>query len=59
MSSSQREGGSRQIPAADTERSPFMVVVHEGGHGADLDGVRVVGRVLKEAVVRVEQLSGH
>lgn len=36
-----------------------MVVVHEGGHGADLDGVRVVGRVLKEAVVRVEQLSGH
>lgn len=36
-----------------------MVVVHEGRHGADLDRVRVVGRVLEQAVVRVEQLSGH
>lgn len=39
--------------------SPFMVVVHKGRHGADLDRVRVVGGVFKQAVVRVEQLSGH
>lgn len=49
----------RQIHPADTESSPFMVVVHEGRHGADLDGVRVVGWVFKEAIVWVEQLSGH
>lgn len=36
-----------------------MVVVHKGRHGADLDSVRVVGGVFKEAVVRVEQFSGH
>lgn len=23
--------------------SPFVVIVYEGGHGADLDGVGVVG----------------
>lgn len=44
---------------ASDPSSPFMVVVHKGRHGADLDGVRVVGRVFKQAVVRVEQLSGH
>lgn len=37
---------------------PFMVVVYEGRHGADLDGVRVIGWILKQAVVRVEELSG-
>lgn len=41
------------------ETSPFMVVVYEGRHGADLDGVRVIGWVFKQAVVWVEQLSGH
>lgn len=42
-----------------TGSSPFMVVVHKGRHGADLDGVRVIGWIFKQAVVRVEQLSGH
>ena len=37
---------------------PFMVVVYEGRHGADLDGVRVIGWIFKQAVVRVEELSG-
>ena len=41
------------------EASPFMMVVHKGRHGANLDGVRVVGRIFKQAVVRVEQFSGH
>lgn len=36
--------------------SPFQMVLYEGGHGADLDGVRVVGWVLKQAIVGVEQL---
>lgn len=35
------------------------MVVYEGRHGADLNGVGVVGGVLKQAVVRVEQLSRH
>ena len=35
------------------------MVVHEGRHGADLHSVGVVGRVLKQAVVRVEELSRH
>jgi len=39
--------------------SPFQLVLHEGGHGADLDGVGVVGRVLEEAVVGVEELLGQ
>lgn len=38
--------------------SPFMVIVHEGGHGADLDRVGVIGRVLKQTIIRVEQLPG-
>lgn len=36
-----------------------MVIVYEGGHGADLDGVGVVGRVLKQTIIRVEQLPGN
>lgn len=42
-----------------TESSPFVMVVYKGGHGADLDSVRVVGWIFKQPVVRVEQLSGH
>ncbi len=41
------------------ETSPFVMVVYEGGHGADLDGVGVVGRVLKQTIIRVEQLPGN
>ena len=33
------------------------MVLKEGGGGADLNGVRVIGRVLKQAVVRVEDLA--
>lgn len=33
-----------------------MMVVDEGRHGADLDGVGVIGRILKKAVVRVKKL---
>lgn len=43
---------------AGCARSPLVVIVHERRHGADLDRVRVVGGVLKEAVVRVEELPG-
>lgn len=39
--------------------SPFMVVVHKGRHGAYLDSVSVIGRVFKQAIVRVEELSGY
>lgn len=33
-----------------------MVVVHKRRHGRHLDGVGVVGRVLEEAIVRIEEL---
>ena len=36
---------------------PVQVVLQEHGGGADLDRVRVVGRVLEEAVVRIEDLA--
>ena len=39
--------------------SPFMVIVYKSGHGADLDGVGVVGRVLKQTIIRVKQLPGN
>ena len=39
--------------------SPLVVVVYKGRHGADLHCVRVIGWIFKQAVVRVEQLSGH
>ena len=32
------------------------MVLNECRHGADLNGVGVVGRVLKQAIVRIEQL---
>lgn len=32
-----------QVQQIYMETSPFMVVVYKGGHGADLDGVRVIG----------------
>ena len=38
-----------------TRVSPFQMVLYEGGHGTDLDGVGVIGRVLKEPIIRVEQ----
>lgn len=57
----ERSRAKRDEPSQRELRSssPFMVVVHKGRHGADLDRVRVVGWVFKQAVVRVEQLSGH
>ena len=42
-----------------TAPSPFQMVLHEGRHRADLDGVGVIGRVLKQAIVRVEELLGE
>lgn len=39
--------------------SPLMVVVDEGRHGADLDGVGVIGWILKQAVVWVKKLPWH
>lgn len=36
-----------------------MMIVDEGGHGADLDSVGVVGRVLEQAVVGVKELARH
>lgn len=36
-----------------------MVIVYEGGHGTDLDGVGVVGRVFKQTIIRVEELPGY
>ena len=36
-----------------------MVIFDEGGHGGYLDGVGVVGRVLEEPVVRIEQFAGN
>lgn len=35
------------------------MVVDKGRHGADLDGVGVVGRVLEQAVVGVKELTRH
>lgn len=35
------------------------MVLDKRRHGADLNGVRVVGRVFKKTVVRVEQLLGQ
>lgn len=36
-----------------------MVVIHKGGHGADLNGVGVISRVLKQPVIWIKQLTGH
>ena len=38
---------------------PFMSVLHKGREWADLHSVAVNGRVLKQSIVRVEQLSGQ
>lgn len=39
--------------------SPFQMVLDKRRHGADLNGVRVVGRVLKQTVVGIKQLLGQ
>lgn len=39
----QAQAGCRRSEEAGAGPSPFVVVVHKGRHGADLDGVRVVG----------------
>lgn len=36
---------------------PVHVVLNEHGGGADLNGVGVIGRVLKEAIVWIEDLT--
>lgn len=38
---------------------PLVVIVHESRHGADLDCVGVISRVLKQTIIRVEQLPGN
>lgn len=38
---------------------PLVVIVHKGRHGADLDRVGVISRVLKQTIIRVEQLPGN
>lgn len=44
-------------PTAETH--PFRVVLVELGHGTDLQGVLIAGRVLEEAIIRIEELPGH
>lgn len=45
------------IPWEEVERTlPFQMVFHKSRHGADLDSVRVVSGVFKQAIVRVKQL---
>ena len=39
--------------------SPVEGILNLGRLGADLDGVRSMGRVLKQSIVWVEQLSGE
>ena len=39
--------------------SPLQLILHKGRHGADLHGVGVVGRVLKQTIVGVEELLGQ
>lgn len=38
---------------------PLVMIVHEGRHGANLDRVGVISRVLKQTIIRVEQLPGN
>ena len=40
-----------------SKSKPLHVVVDEGGGGADLNSVGVIGRVLKQTVVGVEDLT--
>lgn len=40
-----------------SKSEPVQAVLDEGCGGANLNGVSVVGRVLKEPVIRVEDLS--
>ena len=48
-----------QAEDSAAEAEPLVVAVDEHGHGADLHRVRVVGRVLEQTVVRIEQLARH
>lgn len=47
-----------QAKDTPTEPKPFMVVVHEGRHGRNLHRVCVIGRVLKQSIVGVEEFPG-
>lgn len=38
------------------ETLPFKIVFYKRRHGADLHGVSVICRILKESIVRVEEL---
>jgi len=49
--------GQSQHPAAEAE--PVVAVVHERRQRRHLHRIRVVGRVLEQAVVRVEQFAGE
>ena len=33
------------------------MIFNEGGHGGNLDGVGIVGRILEKTVIRIEQFS--
>ena len=41
------------------ERAPIMSVLHKHGDWTDLDGVGVISGVLKQSVIRVEELPGE
>ena len=47
---SRRQGKS--FPIAP---EPLVVIFNEGGHGGYLDGIGIVGGILKKTVIRVEQ----
>lgn len=38
---------------------PFMMIVYEGRHGADLNRVGVVGRIFKQTIIWVKEFSGN
>ena len=50
--------GNHQWDDAASEAEPVEVILDEGGGGADLYSVGVIGRILKQAIVGVEDLSG-
>lgn len=54
-----REIGVRRDSELQLGLLPLVVIVHKGRHGADLDRVGVISRVLKQTIIRVEQLPGN
>lgn len=48
-----------QTQNTPAKAKPLVMVVHERRHGADLNGVGVIGRILEQTVVRVKELPRH